>query len=342
MSHHALEDLLNEYPEAEDDVRWGLETDTDPKHFERNITSSTGHSPTGNGNLDFLMEEDSNEAGIPRRDVVGFGQVDEMFGLSDTAQPTTYNPNLVVESVGDLKSPDNDFFAAGNLEYDNAFADERQFQPSPALHDLFGTGSQAQSFMGNNTFELPSDQNGFAMRQRASSINRANPIISLVPSVSYEGTFSAPQSAFLEGHHYTYSQPSSLAGGTDGSFQSTDQTIDAFLASFNGHFFKCLISFNMAASSLCGRESASLRQMIFHIQQSHTGHSIGMPSPLRAVCPNCCSFYAQTERMCNDCRQQTLRFICGTSPIYESQLSSTSAQSFGNDGMDFNSMSYEF
>lgn len=343
MSHHALEDLLDEHPEAADDVRWGLETDTDPKHSERNITSPTRRLPTGNGPLDFSVEEEPYEAGTQRRDVVAFGQVDEMFGLSDMAQPTTYNPNLVVEGISDVRSPDNDFLTGGNLVYGNGYVTQTQFQPSLASHDLFGTGSQAQSFMGNNTFEPPSGQNGFCVRQRASSIStRANPRISLMPSVSYQGTFSARQSASSERQQYTYSQPSSLAGATHGSFQSIDQAINAFLASFNGQSFKCLISSNMTASSLCGRESASLQQMILHIQQSHTDHSIGMLSPLRSVCPSCCSFYAQTERMCSGCRQQTQHFICGTSPIYENQLSSPSVQSLGGDGMDFDSMSYDF
>lgn len=343
MSHHALEDLLDEYPAAADDVRWGLETDTDPKHSERNVTSLNRRSPTGNGPLDFLVEEDPYEAGTQRRDVVGFGQVDEMFGLSDMAQPTTYNPNLVVEGMSDVRSPDNDFFAPGNLVYGNGYVAQTQFQPSLASHDLFGTGSQAQSFMDNNTFEPPSGNNIFPVRPRASSIsNRANPRISLMSSVSYQGTFSAPRSASFECQQYTYRQPSSLAGGTHGSFQPIDQTMNAFLASFNGQFFKCLISSNMAPSSLCGRESASLQQMILHIQQNHTDHSIGMPSPLRSVCPSCFSFYAQTERMCSDCRQQTKHFICGTSPTYESQLSSPSVQNLGGDVMDFDSMSYDF
>lgn len=330
------------FPEAADDVRWGLETDTDPKHSERNFASHNRRSPTEHGSLGFLMEEDPYEAGTQRR-VVGFGKVDEMFDLSDMAQPTAYDPNLVVESMSDVRSSDNDFLAAANQVYGNGYVTQTQFQPSPASHELFGTGSQAQSFMGTSTFESPSGQEGFSMRQSASSINnRSNPRISLMPSVSYQGTFLAPQLASSERQQYTYSQPSSLAGGTHGPFQSIDQTTNALLASFNGQFFKCLMSCNMTESSLCGRELTSLQQMIVHIQQSHADHRIGIPSPLRSVCPSCYNFYAQTERMCIGCRQQTEHFICGTSPSYGSQLSSPSVQSLGGDGMDFDSMSYEF
>lgn len=336
MSHHRLEDLLIDHPDAKSDVEWALLIDADPKQAEQNITSLNKRSPTG-----ALLETFPEESSFATQGQDPLRQVDYLFGVSNVGLPVY--ADLDVEGLGDPRSLDNDFLATGNMGYDNGFATQTQFQPSPASHDLFGTGSQAQSFMDNNTFEPPSGQTGSSVRQRASSTStRANPRISLMPSVSYQGTFSPAQSASSEPQLYTWSQPGSMTGAARGSFQSTGQSMNAFLASFDGQFFKCIISSNIIESSFCGREFPTMRQMILHIQQNHTDHSIGMP-PLKSVCPSCCCFYAQTERMCSGCRRQTQHFICGTSPIiYGSQLSSPSVQSLGGDGMDFDGISYEF
>ena len=44
MSHHALEDMLIDYPDAADDIRWALEYDIESKQAERDMSSREGLS----------------------------------------------------------------------------------------------------------------------------------------------------------------------------------------------------------------------------------------------------------------------------------------------------------
>lgn len=39
LSHHALEDLLTEYPDAAGDIKWALSVDNNPIYAEQNISS---------------------------------------------------------------------------------------------------------------------------------------------------------------------------------------------------------------------------------------------------------------------------------------------------------------
>ena len=340
MSHHRLEDLLIDYPDAKSDVEWALIIDADPKQAEQHITSPNRRSPTG-AILESFPEE--NFFGTQGQDPLR--QVNYLFGVSNVGLPVY--PDLEVEGSGEVRSPGNDFLAAGSMGFDNGFATQTQFQPSTASHDLFGTRSQAQSFMGNSTFEPPNGQNGFPVRQRASSIStRANPRISLMPSVSYQGTFSAPQSASSEPQLYTYSPSDSLAGAIQGPFQSSGQATNAILASYNallvgrGNPFKCMVPGAMTESSLCDRFFASFEQMVSHIRESHMDYCIWPSTPMRSVCLSCWAFYGNAIRNCTRCGQQIEPYLCGTSAMFGSQ-NSTSVQSLGGDGMDIDSMSYD-
>lgn len=340
MSHHCLEDLLIEYPDARGDVEWALSIDADPKQAEQSITSPTRRSPAG-----ALLETFPEEIFFGPRGQDPLRQVNYLFGVSNVGLPVY--PDLEVEGLADMRSADNDFLAAGNMGYDNGLATHAQFPPSTASHSLFVTESQAQPFKGNNTFEPPSGQNDPSVRQRASSIStRASPRISLVPSGNYQGSFSAPHSASSEPQLYTYSPSDSLASAIQGSFQSSGQVTNAILASYSallvgrGSAFKCMVPGAMTDSSLCGRLFASFEQMISHIRQSHRDYSIWSSTPMRSVCLSCWAFYGTTIRSCARCGRQIESYLCGTSAVFGSQ-NSTSVQSLGGDGMDIVSMPYD-